>query len=147
MVVVTYPEDQMRVLAVPTVSPVVGEETPRELVIFVLHENPDAASLAGLVAHVLLPDDGQEQRSGRIHDCDVWEEPMAIILLQHLDHAQEEWVLGHGAHGVVGDTGGRCAAHPRGVSEEGIQAAVAALVHVRDGAVTPNGVLTSSRSM
>ena len=53
---------------------------------------------------------------------------MAIILLQKFDHAQEERVLGDGAHGVVGNTCWRSTAHPRGVSEEGIQAAIAALV-------------------
>ena len=58
--VVTYPENQMGVLAVPAVTPVMGKEAPGELVVFILHEDADAASLTGLVAHVFLPDDGQE---------------------------------------------------------------------------------------
>lgn len=146
--VITYPENQMSILAVPAVSPVVGEEAPRELVVFILHENTDASSLARLVAHVFLPDDGQEQRAGGIHDGDIREEPVTVVLLQQLDDTQEERVLGHRAHGVVGNTCGCCAAHPRGVGEERIQAAIAALVHVRESRFHwERGLLTSSRSM
>lgn len=90
---VTYPEDQVRILAVPAVTPVVGEEAPRELVVLVLHENAHAPSLTGSIAHILFPDDRQEQRSGRVHDGDVWEEPVAVVLLQHFDRTEEEWVL------------------------------------------------------
>ena len=36
-------------------------------------------------------------------------------------------MLGRGAHGVVGDTGGGGFAHPGGVGEEGVESAVAAL--------------------
>lgn len=57
---------------------------------------------------------------------------MTVVLLQQLDDTQEERMLGHRAHGVVGDTCGCCAAHPRGVGEKRIQAAIAALVHVRE---------------
>lgn len=57
---VTYPENQMSVLAVPAVTAVVGKEAPGELVVFVLHEDTHAAGLAGLVAHVFFPDDGEE---------------------------------------------------------------------------------------
>ena len=71
----------MRVLAVPAVAAVVGEEAPREPVVLILHEDADAPGLAWLVAHVLLPDDGKEQRARRVHDCDVREEPVAVVLL------------------------------------------------------------------
>lgn len=60
---VTYPEDQVRILAVPAVTPVVGKETPGKPVIFVLHEDAYASSVARAVAHVLFPNDRQEQRS------------------------------------------------------------------------------------
>jgi hypothetical protein len=36
--------------------------------------------------------------------------------LQQLDHTEEEGVLWHRAHGVVGDTGWHGAANPSGVS-------------------------------
>lgn len=118
--IMTYPENEVRVLAVPAVTGVVGKETPGVLVVFILHENPHAARLRWVVLHVLLPDNRQEQRTRRVHDGNVREKPMAVVLLEQLDHAQEEGVLGNGAHGVVGDTGGHSAAHPRGVSEQGI---------------------------
>lgn len=72
---------------------------------------------------------------------------MAIILLQQFNDAQEERVLGDRAHSVIGDTCWRGAAHPRGVSEEGIQAAVAALILLELDVRSPRNVLTSSRSM
>lgn len=121
----------MRVLAVPAVSGVVGEETPGVLVVLVQHENAHAAHLRRVVLHILLPDDRQEQGTGRVHHGDVGEEPVAVILLEQFDYAQEEGVLRHGAHGIVGDTCGHGAAHPRGVSEQRIQTTVAALPRVR----------------
>jgi hypothetical protein len=99
--VITYPEDQVRILAMPAVTPVVGEEAPGKLVVLILHENAHAASLARFIAHILLPNDGQEQRTSRVHDRDVGKEPVAVVLLQHLDCAEEEGVLRDGAHGVV----------------------------------------------
>lgn len=139
----------MRILAVPAVTPVVGEEAPRELVVLVLHEDAHAPSLARSIAHVLFPDDRQEQRSGRVHDRDVWEEPVTIVLLQHFDGTEEEWVLRYGTHSVIGDTGRCSAAYPGRISQERIQATVAALIDgVRNE--TPwslGGILTSSRSM
>lgn len=110
----------MRVLAVPAVTPVVGKEAPRELVVLILHENADAPSLARLILHVFLPDHRQEQWTRGIHDRDVGEEPVAVVLLQQLDHTKEEGVLRDGAHGIVGDTGWHCAANPGGVGEERI---------------------------
>jgi hypothetical protein len=117
----------------PAVTPVVGKEAPRELVILILHENTDTTRLAGLIMHIFLPNNGQEEWAGGIHDGDVRQDPMAIILLQEFDDAQEERVLGDRAHSVVGDTCWRSAAHPRGVRKKRIQAAVAALGFVRMG--------------
>lgn len=117
----------MRILSVPAVTRVVGEEAPCELVVLVLHQNAHTASLTGSVQHVFLPDDRQKQRPGRIHDRDVREQPAAVILLQQLDHTEKERVLGNGAHGIIGNSSGDGAAHPGGVGEQGVQATVAAL--------------------
>lgn len=56
---------------------------------------------------------------------------MVVVLLQHLDHTQEEGMPGHRAHYIVGYTSGYGAAHPCRVSEQRIQATMAALVRVR----------------
>lgn len=53
----TYPKDQVRVLPVPAVTGVMSEEAPREPVVLVLHQNPHASNLTGLILHVFLPDD------------------------------------------------------------------------------------------
>lgn len=115
----------------PAVPGVVGEKAPGVLVVLVLHEDPYTPRLSRLVLHVFLPDDRQEQWAGRVHDRDIGEQPAAVVLLQQLDHTEEEGMLGHRAHGVVGDTGGNGAAHPRRVSEQGVQPTVAALIAVR----------------
>lgn len=132
----------------PAVTPVVGEKAPRELVILVLHEDAHASRLARPVAHILLPDDGQEQRTRGVHDCDIRQQPVAIILLKQLNRSQEEWVLRHGAHGIVRDTGGRRATNPRGIGQKRIQATVATLGYVsRERTSKAPMARTSSRSM
>jgi hypothetical protein len=55
--------------------------------------------------------------------------------LQQLDHTQEEWMLRHGAHCIVGDTSWHGATNPGGVCEERVQTAVAALECVRIGSI------------
>lgn len=115
----------------PAVARMVREETPRKFVIFVLHQNAHPPGFAGLIIHVLLPDDRQEQRTRRIHDRDVGQHPLAIIFLQQLDHAEEERMLRHGAHCVVGDTRGHGTANPCWVCEERVQTAVATLWGIR----------------
>lgn len=72
----------MRILAVPAATPVMGEEAPREPVVLVLHEDAHAPSVARPLAYVLLPGDIQEQRSCRVHDLYVREDPVGFVLLQ-----------------------------------------------------------------
>lgn len=112
-----------------------GEETPGELVILVLHQDAHSARFCGLGLHVLLPDDRQEEWPSRVHDGDVGKQPAAVVLLEKLDCAQEERMLRHGAHRVVGYTGGNRTAHPRGIGEERVQATVAALLQLVSGTI------------
>lgn len=123
----TYPENQLSILAMPAVTDMVGEETPRVAVVLVLHENTDSVSLAGLVEHVFLPQDRQKQRTCRVHDCDVGKQPAAVVGLQEFDNTEEEGVLRNRSHRIVGDTSRSGTTNPRRVSEKRIQAAVAAL--------------------
>lgn len=51
-----YPENETRVLAVPAVSSVVGEETPRVLLVLIRHKNADTAFLGRGLLHILFPD-------------------------------------------------------------------------------------------
>lgn len=122
-----YPEDQAGILSVPAVSGVVGEETPGVSVILFLHQNAHSAKLAGLILHVFLPDDGQEERTSRVHDRNVRQKPVAIILLQQLNHTKEERMLGDRSHSIVGDAGRNSATNPRRVGKQGIEATVATL--------------------
>lgn len=111
----------------PAVADMVGEETPRVLVVLILHENPNTACLTRLVDHVFLPQYRQEEGTCRVHDGDVGKQPVTVVGLQQLNDPEEEWMLGNGSHGVVGDTRWNRTAHPRGVSEKRIQPTVAAL--------------------
>ena len=122
------------------------EESPRLLIILIPHQHshpPRRASVpparicspkdrgAGnrrrATALILLPDDTEEQRTGTVHDCYVGEFPIAVVWNQRFDDEGEEGVVGDGAHGIVGDTGGIGAANPGWVGEERVEAAVATL--------------------
>jgi hypothetical protein len=66
------PENNLDIGPVPAVSQVVGEETPRVVVVFV--GKHDAHTLvshrAGIV--VVSPDETEEEGSGRAHNSDIW---------------------------------------------------------------------------
>lgn len=113
----TYPEDQSRILAMPAVAHMVGEETPGVAVVLVLHQDANATRLAGRLAHVLLPNHRQEQRTSRVHDGDVRKHPAPVVRLKGLDHTKEERVLGNCTHSVVGDTRRSGATNPGGISQ------------------------------
>lgn len=89
---VTYPEDELGISSVPAVADVVRKETPGKPVVFLWHQNADAVGALGL-AHVLLPDNRQEERASRVHDSDVRQKPTSVVCLQRIDGAQEERVL------------------------------------------------------
>ena len=77
--------------------------------------------------HILLPHDAQEQRASRVHDGDIRGVPVAVVRLEGLDDTQEERMVGHGAHNVVGDPSGGCEAKEGGEGEQGVERADAAL--------------------
>lgn len=109
-----------------------AKETPGVAVVFVLHEDADAAAaqvVAHVVArgHVFFPDDAEEERAGGVHDGYVGELPVFVVFHQRVDDTQEEGMLWGSAHGVVGDARWRRFAHPGWVGEKGIETPVAAL--------------------
>lgn len=83
---------------------------------------------------VFLPDDAEEERACGAHDCDVRERPVAVVAPEAFDDEEEERVSRDRAHGVVGNARRFGAAHPGWVGEEGVEAAVAAVVEVDVGA-------------
>lgn len=76
----------------------------------------------------MAPDDGEEEGAGAAHDGDVGEEPGAVVAGEGVDDFEEEGMVWDGAHYVVGDAGGEGAADPGAVGEEGVEAALAALL-------------------
>ncbi|QSZ30711.1 hypothetical protein DSL72_000269 [Monilinia vaccinii-corymbosi] len=126
--VLAHPEDGLGVLAMPAVALDDVEEAPRVLAVFGGHEVAHAAGLVRHGAHVFDPEHGQEERPRAVHDGDVGHAPVAIVGLQGVDDAEEEGVLGHGAHGVVADSRGDGPAEPGGIAEEGVESSVAAVV-------------------
>lgn len=91
----TNPENQPRVPAVPAATWMVGEETPRIFIVGILHHDANAAQTEWLFVHVFFPNHREEQRTGRVHDGDIREEPIAIIRIEGVDDAEEERVLRH----------------------------------------------------
>ena len=123
----TYPEDELRIFAVPATTTMVREEAPRMAVEHVRHQHPHAFMLSGRLPDVLLPDHAETQRPGGIHDGDVRQSPVAIVVLQLVDDPEEEGMLRHRAHGVVGDARWLGATHPGWVGEKRVESAVAPL--------------------
>ena len=74
-----------------------------------------------------MPDDAEEERAGTVHDCYIWEFPVAVVRDQRFDDEGEEGVVGDGAHSVVGDAGGIGTADPGWVGEKRVETAIAAL--------------------
>jgi len=114
-----HPEDQAGVAAVPAAADVLLEEAGGVMVVVGLAEDADAAvaDVEGRV-HVFLPDDGEEERAGAVHDGDVGQLPVLVVGREGFDDAQEEGVVRDGAHGVVGDAGRDGAVHPGWVGQE-----------------------------
>lgn len=106
------------------------EERPAVFIVFVWKEKSNAIHSCFLFIQVFFPHDGEEKRTGGVHDGYIWDFPVAVVGLERLDYAAEEGMLGDGAHGVVGDAGGDRAADPGRVGEEGREGALAAVVEV-----------------
>ena len=132
--VLPHPEDGLRVAAVPAAAAHDVEEAPAVALVLVGHQHADALGGRPVRSDVLLPDHREEERARTVHDCDVRHAPVAVVGLQRLDHAQEEGVLRHRAHGIVADARRHREADPGWVAEEGVEPAVAAIVQVHVGA-------------
>lgn len=102
------------------------------LVIFGLHQDADTTfpvtNVPTVLAKPLFPNDAEEQWTGRVHDRDIRQTPGAVVALQTFNHFEEERVLAHGTHSIVGDASRFCATHPRGVGQKRIEPTIAAIV-------------------
>jgi hypothetical protein len=121
------PEDNLDISSMPTASDVVGEEAPGVVVVLVGEQNTHAVVALWACIVVVAPDDAEVQGTGGSHDCDVGQGPSAVVVGEGVNGLQEERMAGYRTHGVVGDTGGQCTAHPGGVGEKRVKAAVASL--------------------
>ena len=126
-----HPKDQLHIRSMPTIPQVMTEEAPTILVVFVWEEDPDSFLVGGFKGQfvvVVSPDYAEEERAGTAHYGDVGEKPGTVVAREGVDDFEEEWVVRDGAHYIVGDAGGDCAADPSAVGEEGIEATLAALL-------------------
>lgn len=89
------PENDLHVCPVPTVSDMVGEETPR--VVVVLVREKDAYTIGALRARIIevAPDNAKVERARGGHDCDVRERPSAVVVRERVDCLQEERMAGN----------------------------------------------------
>ena len=137
------PEDRLRILPVPTVPRRDVEDAPLVVAVLGRHEDAHMVFERALHAHVLLPDNRQEERSGGGHDGDVWHAIVFCVVLEALDDALEEGMVGDGAHGVVTNSRWESAAHPGGVSEHNLKASCASIVEIKvDAAIVVEGEVT-----
>ncbi|KFZ23141.1 hypothetical protein V502_02380, partial [Pseudogymnoascus sp. VKM F-4520 (FW-2644)] len=137
------PEDRLRILPVPTVPRRDVEDAPLVVAVLGRHEDAHVVFEGALYAHVLLPDNRQEERSGGGHDGDVWHAIVFCVGLEALNDALEEGMVGDGAHGVVTNSRWESAAHPGGVSEHNLKASCASVVEIKvDAAIVVEDEVT-----
>lgn len=123
----TYPEDQLRVVPMPAVPAVLGEEARGMFRIVLGHEDAHPLLLGRTIPVILLPDDAQEQGPGRVHDGDVRQKPTAVVDRQRVDGAQEEGMVRHRSHRIVRYARRHRTSHPGRIGQKRIETAVAAL--------------------
>lgn len=141
--VLAHPEDGLGIIAVPGGALVDTEETPRLFIVFVGHQDSDSGLFGGDLAHVLLPNDAQEEGTGVVHDGDVGDLPVAVVFLQAFDDTSEEWVFGDAAHSVIGDAGGDSFAQPGVVGEKRVKTPLTAIIQINvDSAVMRENEVT-----
>jgi hypothetical protein len=95
------PEDNLDVGPVPAVSKVVGEETPRVVVVLIGEKNAHALVADGAGVVIMSPDKTEEERSSGGHDSDVWQRPATVVLGQGINGLEEEGMAGDCAHNIV----------------------------------------------
>lgn len=59
-----HEEDDLDIRPVPTVAEVVGEETPRVVIVLIWEQNAYTLAIDGSSIVVVSPDDAQEERTG-----------------------------------------------------------------------------------
>jgi len=146
-----YPENQLHVRSMPRVTQMMREETPR-MSIVLFWENDAHAAAVGPVAYVstaghpVSPQHAEEQRTSAAHDSNVGQKPVAIVVLDVVDHVVEKRMIRHSAHSIVGNSRRQSLAHPSRVREQRFELTVAAVVQVEVNTAVvledkvPNGV-------
>jgi len=100
--------------------------------VVLFREDNAYAAVINVVAagNPMSPHDAEEEWTRAAHDSDVGQNPVAIVIPELFNHAHEERVVRHGAHGIIGNSGGHCLAHPGRVREQRFELAVAAIVQI-----------------
>ena len=80
-----HPEDESRVVPMPTTADKGIKEAPWMLMVVVSHQNADAPACGAVTnvftgGHVFFPKHGEEERAGRIHDGYVRKAPVAVVV-------------------------------------------------------------------
>ena len=105
----SHPEDKSGVFAMPAAALVMTEETPGISIVLIHHEDADPAASCpvtdvGTRRHVFLPDDGEEKWTSAVHDSDIRETPILVVVSKGIGDGKKEGMLWDGPHSVVGDT-------------------------------------------
>jgi hypothetical protein len=86
----------------PRAAHVVGEEAPAVLAVLIGKEDSDSILLRqGRAAIVVSPYYTEEERTGRSHHGNIWQDPTAVIARKRINDFEEERMVRDGAHYVV----------------------------------------------
>lgn len=113
----------------------VCKEAPRVSVVLFRENDAHTAAIRAVsyvstIRHPMPPQHAEEQRASAAHDSDVWQDPVAVVVLDLVDNILEERVMGNGTHGIVGDSSGHSLAHPGRIREQRLKLTVAAIVQI-----------------
>lgn len=100
--------------------------------VVLFRENDADATVVNVVSarNPMPPHYTEEERTRATHDCNVGQDPVAIVVPELFNNAHEERVVRYGAHCIVGDASGHGLAHPGRVREQRIELTVAAVVQI-----------------
>jgi hypothetical protein len=76
----------------------------------------------------MFHNNAEHEWSGAVHNGDVWDDPVAVVVLKAVNNLLEEGMTGSCTHDIVGNTSWARLSHPSLVLTQWVQLAFALLL-------------------
>jgi hypothetical protein len=121
---VVYPKDELGVPFMPAISDMVVEKAIGSLVMRITAQDPKELVRRMNCIDILLPDDGQEKRTSRVHNRKIGEYQIAIVCLQWIDDGEVKRMARRSAKSIIRDSDRSCPASTCWIRKKEIEAAM-----------------------